>query len=79
MAKIPVYQKCWRCKGDGVAELPTGEGDNIEDPCIVCNGDGYYPIFYLDITDLSDNVENILDKCNDILDKCNDILEKVNI
>jgi len=49
MAKeYELRQECWRCHGDGVAEIPTEDGERVEDPCMICDGEGYTVLGYLE-------------------------------
>lgn len=44
MKNLEIRNKCWQCRGEGIAVLPGEEGDIIIDPCNVCGGDGYIEI-----------------------------------
>lgn len=61
---------CYKCAGAGTWTKNTPLGDEVHDPCPVCNGSGSVAVSYV-------NLDDYMDKLNDILDKCNDIFEKV--
>ncbi len=65
-----IFVKCHKCNGDGVWTKHTLNGDVVHDPCPVCAGEKFIPVQYVDLS-------IITDKLNDIFDKCDDILEKV--
>ena len=73
MGDLQIKVRCWVCQGDGIYQDST---------CPSCNGLGKLDtpegVSSIDITEITDKLDDILDKATDILDKCNDIFEKVN-
>ena len=61
---IPMYSKCGQCSGSGEYDVPGPEEGMAS--CSECGGLGYKEVYYIDISDLSDTVADILDKVNDI-------------
>ena len=66
MARAEIEQKCWQCKGDGVAELSGEYGDIVVDPCNICGGSGYSTVFYLDIDTIMKLIKKIEKDVNKI-------------
>jgi DnaJ-class molecular chaperone len=67
---VDVLRTCPKCFGDGEHETDIpGGGGTIGQTCPTCDGVGRLVIGYVDITDLTDKVGDIVDKCNDILER----------
>ncbi len=66
-----IYKQCRTCMGNGIENTFDASGNPIQVSCTACNGTGKYLCSTMDLS-------NITNKLNDILDKCDDILEAIN-
>lgn len=81
MTEVTLEMVCPFCGGDGTI---SGSGGRL---CEYCSASGYLSLSArIDITEITDKVDeainktnDVSDKCDDIMSKCNDIFEKVDV
>lgn len=47
-----IFKKiCHKCNGEGAWTKDTVGGSEVIDPCLVCNGEKYTPLYYISLPD----------------------------
>jgi DnaJ-class molecular chaperone len=67
-----ILSDCESCGGDGIREHVVGNSTWGTESCPPCDGTGKYVSGTVDLSDLEDQIDDIINKCNDILEKVNE-------
>jgi len=64
---LQIGKVCFKCNGEGKYLQERGVSAEMIDPCAVCDGSKYLPVYYLNTTPLENKLNSIEAKIDELL------------